>query len=386
MTCPRCSADARCNGLRPRKVLSLLGTLSFRRHYYHCRACKAGTFPFDDLLHLRHHDLTPAADKVVCTAGVLGAFGEAATKSLPSMSNLRVSESTGQRATEDAGARLTQRRLVGKAFGPVRPWVWHKDAEGKTVAYVSVDATGVAQQGPNGAEAEGRMACVGMVYNPVPEDRSRWANPKAKRRPAWESRYVARVRSLVELGEPLRKLAGAVGMNQAERWVALSDGGSGVEDFLGVNFGRLVAIILDFWHAAEYLGEMARALYPSLEEAREAWLALWCHRLKWEGGPKVLKALKELDKSGWTKAAQEAWQEVERYYTNQGHRMDYPSYLAKGWQIGSGPIESACKTVVVQRLCQGGMRWGVEGSDQVSHLRALFRSELGPWEYFWDNG
>ena len=26
--------------------------------------------------------------------------------------------------------------------------------------------------------------------------------------------------------------------------------------------------------------------------------------------------------------------------------MDYPTYQAKGWAIGSGPIESACKTVI----------------------------------------
>jgi len=33
------------------------------------------------------------------------------------------------------------------------------------------------------------------------------------------------------------------------------------------------------------------------------------------------------------------------------HRMDYPRYQVEGWQIGSGPIEAACKTVVNQRLC-----------------------------------
>ena len=30
--------------------------------------------------------------------------------------------------------------------------------------------------------------------------------------------------------------------------------------------------------------------------------------------------------------------------------MDYPRYVANGWQIGSGPVESACKTVVANRL------------------------------------
>src|SRR5512144_790591 len=55
--------------------------------------------------------------------------------------------------------------------------------------------------------------------------------------------------------------------------------------------------------------------------------------------------------------------------------MDYPRYLKEGWQIGSGHIEAACKTVVNQRLKQSGMRWGGDGADAVCHLRALYEGE-----------
>ena len=65
--------------------------------------------------------------------------------------------------------------------------------------------------------------------------------------------------------------------------------------------------------------------------------------------------------------------------------MDYPRYLAHGWQIGSGPVESACKTVVANRLKGSGMRWGADGSDAVCHLRALYLSQPGQWESFWKN-
>ena len=67
---------------------------------------------------------------------------------------------------------------------------------------------------------------------------------------------------------------------------------------------------------------------------------------------------------------------------NEG-RVDYPKYLRNGWQIASGAVESACKTVVNQRLCLGGMRWGEEGSDAVAHLRALYRSDTDQWDAFW---
>jgi hypothetical protein len=63
--------------------------------------------------------------------------------------------------------------------------------------------------------------------------------------------------------------------------------------------------------------------------------------------------------------------------------MDYPTYRAQGWQIGSGPVESACKTVIGKRMKGGGMRWGLDGADAMSHLRALFCSADDQWAGFW---
>jgi hypothetical protein len=381
MTCPHCQADARCKGFRWRAALTLLGTVRLCRHYYHCPTCGTGTCPRDRLLGLRAHDLTPAADEVVCLAGVQSSFAEAATKVLPRLANLRVSESTAERATEAAGRRAAVAQAAGRTFGPARPWAFHKDAEGQTVGYLSVDATGVGQQGDGGAAAEGRMAYVGMVYNPVPEDRRRWADPQGKR-PAWQARYVAQVQPLAALAEPLRRQAGQVGLDQAQRWVAISDGGSGLEDFLRENFPRVEAIILDFYHVAEYLGDLAKAWHAREDEA-EAQRSRWCHRLKHEGGAALLAELRGLDLRGRKAAARECHSRVVGYFENQVHRMDYPSYVAKGWQIGSGPVESACKAVVGQRLKGAGMRWGEDGADAVCHLRALFRGERGQWEAFW---
>jgi hypothetical protein len=351
-----------------------------RRHYYHCAACRKGSFPFDALLGLQTHDRSPATEEVACLTGVQTSFAEAAEKVLARLTGLHLSESTVLRATEGAGRKVAAAQAAGLTFGPVQPWHWHKDAEGKTVAYVSVDATGVGIQGPGGVQAEGRMISVGMIYNPVPQERSRWANPHGPR-PTWQARYVAQELSLEELGIPLRRQGGQVGMDQAERWIALSDGGAGLEDFLRANFGRVDEVILDFWHAAEYLGDLAKALHPAAEAEAESWRQQWCHRLKHEGGAVVLEALRTLPVR--TRTARACRDDVVRYFTGQVHRMDYPRYLAKGWQIGSGPVESACKTVVGMRMKGAGMRWGEEGADAVAHLRGLFRGEKGQWEAFW---
>jgi hypothetical protein len=213
------------------------------------------------------------------------------------------------------------------------------------------------------------MAAVGMVYNPgVPG----------------QVRYLAGLTGgLAALGASLRRQGAQVGMDRADRWVAISDGGAGIEDFLRANFPRVEVVILDFFHAAEHLNDWAKAWHPDEATAAAALAAAWCHRLKHEGGAAVLAALSALDLSGRPAAVDEAHRQLVRYVTNQVHRMDYPTYRAKGWQIGSGPVESACKQGVGQRLKGSGMRWGEVGADAVCHLRALFRSEASQWDAFW---
>ena len=48
--------------------------------------------------------------------------------------------------------------------------------------------------------------------------------------------------------------------------------------------------------------------------------------------------------------------EVMGYFESQMHRMDDPTYQAKGWAIGSGPVESACKKVIGKQMKGSGMR------------------------------
>jgi hypothetical protein len=370
---------------RDKGLVSLLGPVRFERAYYHCAGCGQGGCPWDAELGVRGATLSPGAAEVACIAGLQTSFAEASEKVLPKLAGLRLAESTVERSTEAAGERLAAVQASGQARAAAGEWAWHRDREGKTVAYLAVDATGVAQQGLTGAKAEGRMANVAMIYNPVPEDRAQWADPALGREPAWQARYLASLEPVVELGPLLQQQGVAVGMERAERWIALSDGGSGLEGFLRTQFPRVEVVILDFYHAAEYLNDLAQAWHGADAHAATALGQQWCHQLKHQGGQAILTTLRGLDLRGRSAAARECYQATVRYVENHLHRMDYPQYRAKGWQIGSGPVESACKRVVGQRLKGAGMRWGEAGADAVCRLRALFLSEPGPWETFWNH-
>lgn len=364
---------------REKHLVSLLGEVTLKRAYYHCRHCHQGHVPLDEETGLSAHQLTPAAAEVTCLAGVQTSFAEASETTLRKMCGLQLSESTVERTTEGAGARLAALLAQGETFALAEPWEWHHDARGRTVAYVSGDATGVRQQGVRGAKADGRMATVGMFYNPRGAS---WTQQRRKASTPHQVRYLAGFYDLDELGLQMRRQAAQIGWDEAEQQIALSDGGAGLEDFFRKNF-PLAVHILDFWHAKEHLVELGQALFGVGSEAGKEWLNERCHQLKHEGGAAVLATLESLDVTDRSESARETYRCETNYFRNHQHKMDYPRYVANGWHIGSGPVESACNTVVNNRLCASGMRWGSPGSDAVCHLRALFLSQRSQWESFW---
>ena len=327
-------------------------------------------------MRLKSIALTPASEEMVSLAGVLGSFADGADRVLQKLAGLRVSESTVERTAEAAGMRVREQICEGKPMGPTHDWAWQRDACGRRCAYVSLDATGVRQQGSGGQHAEGRMAYVGMVYNPQSEH-------DPKRPPPRQVRYLSGFFELDDLGRHLHREALEVGWANADQHIAISDGGSGLEQFFKRFFPKAVCI-LDFYHAKEYLVELGQALYGEDDSARQTWLDNVCHRLKHEGGPIVRRCLEELDLGSASTVLREVHRQAVQYFRNHEHRMDYPTYVRNGWQIGSGPVESACKTVVGNRLKGGGMRWGEDGANAVCHLRALYLSEPACWEYFWN--
>lgn len=71
---------------------------------------------------------------------------------------------------------------------------------------------------------------------------------------------------------------------------------------------------------------------------------------------------------------------VERL-ANNALRSDYAVHLARGLQVGSGPMESMHRSGSQQRLKRPGARWLEETSRAVLRFRMLEMS--GRWEEFW---
>ena len=165
-----------------------------------------------------------------------------------------------------------------------------------------------------------------------------------------------------------------------DQWIAMSDAGNGLENFFDVYFPRAEKIV-DFRHATEHLTVLAKLFQPG--PAGEKLLSRWCHQLKHEGGTKLLARLAKLDRAAMDEPTQAEHDKVLTYFGNHATRMNYPKYLQRGWQIGSGSVESACKNVINQRLNMGGCAGAKRGATRWPTFGHPTCSDADQWDAFW---
>lgn len=146
-------------------------------------------------------------------------------------------------------------------------------------------------------------------------------------------------------------------------------------------------LILDFYHAREYISKAANAIFGRDKKSKAAWVEDWSHQLKHKQGVvgRLLKELESrranLDSKHFIERNEELRQ-VIGYYTNNKSRMRYAYQLKHNLPFGSGVTEAACKTVIKQRMCLSGSRWKEEGASCVLALRSL-KLTKGRWQQFW---
>jgi hypothetical protein len=142
--------------------------------------------------------------------------------------------------------------------------------------------------------------------------------------------------------------------------------------------------ILDFYHAAEYLTQVADAQFARDLKVRKQWLNDACKSLKHDpNGPQILiEQMQGFLESQKQKDPRTKIKVALTYFKNQQPLMKYAEHLSQNLPLGSGVTEAACKTIVKQRLCCSGMKWKERGAAVVLSLRTLSHS-IGRWEQFW---
>ena len=115
--------------------------------------------------------------------------------------------------------------------------------------------------------------------------------------------------------------------------------------------------------------------------ATAAWVAK--HKaLVWEGDLAGLRgALRDQHARARAPTRRAALRRLITYVENQGARLAYDRFRARGLDIGSGQVEAACKHVVGVRMKRNGMRWSSAGAQATLSLRTVYLNDQ--WETFW---
>ena len=154
------------------------------------------------------------------------------------------------------------------------------------------------------------------------------------------------------------------GLERAAEVCAVQDGAEWLQGL--VDYHRADAVrILDFAHAASAISDIGEAVRAAGGRLPASWLEGLLHRLNHQGPSRVLTHLARVTARYPSPEAQEQL----TYLQKREAHMQYPTYQAAGWPIGSGSVESANKRVVETRLKGAGMRWQRQNVNPMLVLR-----------------
>lgn len=142
--------------------------------------------------------------------------------------------------------------------------------------------------------------------------------------------------------------------------------------------------LIDFYHACEHLSKLSEIIFGKRSGKAQKWYDKKREILRNSPGgvDKLIHSAKYYIRSTLTKKTriERALKEL-KYFTKHRKMMQYHSFVDKGWPIGSGVVEAACKSIVKQRMCRSGQRWSTKGGQNILELRTYVKSKR--WESFY---
>jgi len=358
--CP-CGHLARYQRLRPATVTTILGRITTHRPYYLCASCGHGQCPLDAQLQMCAGSRSAALDELLALLGATqDSFAEAAAV-LEHLTLVHLSPNTVLDATEELGTTLAahQAQVVARTMDghdvPVSP------LPTPTRLYITMD--GVLAHLHERGWSEVKIGCCYQTRS-----RPERTRPEKLEIRAHSLSYISVLTDAQTFGWHLWQEAARRGVREADEVVVVGDGAHWIWSVAETHFPEATQI-LDWYHASQYIWDAASEVWGENQQKREAWAHSQLDAL-WDG--KVDEVMVELRRQD---SGREAVSAALSYYTTHRSRMDYAVYRARGLQIGSGSVESACKQVVSARLKGAGMIWSAKGGEAVATVRAWLKSE-----------
>ncbi|MCY2954237.1 MAG: hypothetical protein NTU53_20060 [Planctomycetota bacterium] len=180
------------------------------------------------------------------------------------------------------------------------------------------------------------------------------------------------------LGKLLGREASRVHLRAATERVGLVDGAVCLRNHLEVL--PLERVLLDFFHLSEHVNNASRKTLGEKTEAGKKWVHEVLHTLRHEGYEPFFQKLVDW-RGGLRGSKRKEADRLLNYVAERQAMMDYAECEKRGWDVGTGPMESMCG-VTTDRLKGRGRRWDLDNAESLMALEAMYQSNL--WDRYWD--
>ena len=186
--------------------------------------------------------------------------------------------------------------------------------------------------------------------------------------------YVGTIKPIDHFRNRLLHVLIKNGLMDASDVVFIGDGAKWIQNTRKRFINNKGTGVLDLYHLKENTMEFAKYIFHNNETQYMPWWKNVCQMLE-DGRWKDVLALPEvaLYKTRQTPAGTV---NLHKYIYENREYINYPHYMAKGYFVGSGAIESGNKTVPQERMKLAGMKWRPSCAERMLILRTKYKSNL----------
>lgn len=381
--CPKCGKRLESKGQSPRQLLGLIGTVCWQRKVGRCPAGCPNTqvVPLDEELGLNPNQrVSSELQRVACVLAVFVPYNIAAIL-LSTLTGIEISPESIWNWVQEIGQKARTRldsELSAMAAGTISIKETLEEWIAKLPLIIGADGVMVPFR-PNGGSPAGKTKWMEVKVGILAR---LWTYINRAGKPVCrlvQRRLVAVLGDIDDLQPRIWLESLWQGILTAKIVVWISDGGRGFWRLFRECFAEHAIGILDFYHASQNLWKGIHKWFDGRKKRAKHWFEWGRRFMKLGKIREVLEnlalillldiAAKGLAGKGVVDGACEEMEKVFNYLKTHIKHMDYKRFKDLGLPIGSGMVESACKWLIQQRFKGVGMRWSVEGFNNLLHLR-----------------
>jgi hypothetical protein len=180
-------------------------------------------------------------------------------------------------------------------------------------------------------------------------------------------------------GHLMQRMACQMELPKAQEKVANIDGAPWIRNQIEFH-GLVNAIGLDFYHLRENLQKSRRIVFGEESPEGKTWLDDLMHTFRHEGYDAAWDKLVNWRAKLRAPVKRKEANRLLNYVAERQPIIRYPEFRRRGWQIGSGPTESECKTTT-HRVKGRGRRWDSDNAEAMMAMACLDDSRM--WRTYW---